>query len=226
MTAKATTTSGPVPEVEDGGGRGSAADDRSAGPRPMRADAVKNRARILEAAEQIFSREGVSVPIDTVAERAGLGVGTLYRHFPTKEALFEAIVVSRLEQLLESVRALRDATDPGPALFTFLGEFAGHASAKRDLFEALGSAGIDIKSQCFETMDEMKRNIDQLRQRAVDAGAVRSDVSTDEMVGLVIGACQAGGHAGADDASLQRMVKIVCDGLRSTTTSLSAAPTS
>jgi AcrR family transcriptional regulator len=184
----------------------------------MRADAVKNRARILEAAEEIFATEGVSVPIDTVAERAGLGVGTLYRHFPTKEALFEAIVVERLEKLLETIRTQRAAPDPGPALFAFLGEFAGHASAKRDLFEALGSAGIDIKSRCFETMDEMKQNIDELRQRAVDAGAIRGDVSTDEIVGLTVGACQAGGHAGADDDSLQRMVKIVCDGLRSPVT--------
>jgi AcrR family transcriptional regulator len=188
----------------------------------MRADAVKNRARILAAAEEIFAAEGVSVPIDTVAERAGLGVGTLYRHFPTKEALFEAIVVARLEQLLESVRTQGDAPDPGAALFAFLREFSGHASAKRDLFEALSSAGIDIKSQCFEMMDEMKRNIDTLRRRAVAAGAIRADVSTDEMVGLVIGACQVGGHTGADDESLQRMVKIVCDGLR---TPDAAAPT-
>jgi len=192
----------------------------------MRADAVKNRARILAAAEEIFAAEGVSVPIDTVAERAGLGVGTLYRHFPTKEALFEAIVVARLEQLVDSVRAQRDAPDPGAALFAFLCEFSGHASAKRDLFEALSSAGIDIKSQCFEMMDEMKRNIDQLRQRAAAAGAIRSDVSTDEIVGLVIGACQAGGHAGADDDSLQRMVKIVCDGLRSPISSPATALTS
>ena len=81
--------------------------------RPMRADAVKNRARILEAAEEIFATEGVSVPIDAVAERAGLGVGTLYRHFPTKEALFEAIVVERLERLLETIRTQRAAPDPG-----------------------------------------------------------------------------------------------------------------
>ena len=182
--------------------------------RPMRADAVKNRARILEAAEEIFATEGISVPVDRVAERAGLGVGTLYRHFPTKEALFEAIVVSRLEQLLELVRAQCAAQDPGPALFSFLREFAGQASAKRDLFDALGSAGIDIKSQCFETMDEMKRNIDVLRQRAVDVGAVRSDVSSEEMIGLIVGTCQAGGHDGIDEAAVQRMVEIVCDGLR------------
>ena len=114
----------------------------------------------------------MSVPIDTVAERAGLGVGTLYRHFPTKEALYEAIVMARLDTLLETVRTLKDAADAGEALFSFLREFAGHASAKRDLFEALGSAGIDIKSQCSEMVDEMKQNVDSLRQRAVASGRV------------------------------------------------------
>src|SRR5271163_45641 len=74
------------------------------GPRRMRADAVKNRQRILEAAEAIFATEGLAVPIDTVAERAGVGVGTLYRHFPTKEALFEAIVIERLLELLETAK--------------------------------------------------------------------------------------------------------------------------
>lgn len=143
-------------------------------------------------------------------------MGTLYRHFPTKEALFEAIVMARLEMLLELVRTLGDG-DPGEELFTFLRQFAQHASSKRDLFEALGSAGIDIKSYCADMVDEMKSNIDRLRQRAVAAGAMRCDVTTEEMVGVVLGACQAGGHAAPDDESLQRMVKVVCDGLRTTT---------
>jgi len=180
----------------------------------MRADAVKNRQRILDAAEEIFATEGVAVPIDTVAERAGVGVGTLYRHFPTKEALFEAIVIARLENLLASAKARAAADDPGEALFDFLHEFAEQASAKRDLFDALGSAGIDIKSACAEMVDEMKRNIDVLLQRGIAVGAVRSDVSTDEMMGLVVGTCQAGGHSGHNDAVLLRMVGIVCDGLR------------
>lgn len=220
MTAKAATVPGMNSRTtEDEMATGIGTGERSLSSRPMRADAIKNRARILEAAEEIFSTEGVSVPIDTVAERAGLGVGTLYRHFPTKEALFEAIVVSRLEQLMELVQAERDAEDPGEALFDFLRQFAGHASAKRDLFEALGSAGIDIKSQCSEMVDEMKRNIDLLRQRAVEAGALRSDITTEEMVGLIMGACQAGTQAGSDDAGCQRMVEVVCDGLRSSVTS-------
>jgi len=185
-----------------------------AGGRPMRADAVKNRQRILDAAEAIFASEGLSVPIDTVAERAGVGVGTLYRHFPTKEALFEAIVTARLEYLLEVAKERADAADAGEALFSFLAEFGTQASAKHDLFDALSSAGIDIKSSCAEMMDDMKRSIDVLLQRAVAAKSVRSDVSTDEMIGLVVGACQSGGHGGFDDATVQRMVAIVCDGLR------------
>ena len=180
----------------------------------MRADAVKNRQRILEAAESVFATEGLSVPVDTVAERAGVGVGTLYRHFPTKEALFEAIVTTRLGLLLDMAKTQAGADDPGEALFSFLGEFARQASAKHDLFDAISSAGIDIKSSCSEMIDEMKSSIDVLMQRAVEAGSVRSGVSTDEMFGLVVGVCQAGGHSGYDDAALQRMVQIVCDGLR------------
>jgi len=217
MTVKARTASDYGPGASEDEAYESDGSDTVPSPsRPMRADAVKNRARILAAAEEIFATEGVSVPIDRVAEKAGLGVGTLYRHFPTKEALFEAIVVERLEDLLETVRAQRDASDAGEALFSFLRAIAQQASAKRDLFEALGSAGIDIKSQCSEMMDEIKRNVDALRQRAVEAGALRNDVSTEEIFGLVMGACQASGHAGSDDAGCQRMVEIVCDGLRST----------
>jgi AcrR family transcriptional regulator len=222
MTAKAATAPGGGPGVPGGSGidgvgtdAWEASGEASTACRPMRADAVKNRARILAAAEEIFATEGVSVPIDRVAEKAGLGVGTLYRHFPTKETLFEAIVVARLEALLEMVKAEREATDAGEALFSFLRAIAAQAAAKRDLFEALGSAGIDIKSQCAEMMDEMKRNVDMLRVRAVDTGALRGDVSTDEIFGLVMGACQASEHAGSSESGCQRMVEIVCDGLRS-----------
>ena len=212
MTARTEISSDPVAapaevEVDE-------ADMANAGARPMRADAVKNRQRILEAAEAIFATEGLSVPIDTVAERAGVGVGTLYRHFPTKEALFQAIVTARLEYLLEMAKGRATASDPGDALFSFLSEFAQQASAKHDLFDALSSAGIDIKSNCAEMMDEMKRSIDLLLQRAVATKSVRSDISTDEMIALVVGVCQGGGHSGYDDATVQRMVKIVCDGLR------------
>jgi len=212
MTAKAGIAGSKSPEateLEDGGIALS-----PCGPRPMRADAVKNRKRILDAAEEIFAAEGLAVPIDAVADRAGVGVGTLYRHFPTKEALFEAIVVARLESLLDLAKSYAGSEHPGDALFCFLGEFAQQASAKHDLFDALSSAGIDVKSNCSEMVDEMKRSIDALLQEAVRAGHVRSDISTDEMIDLVVGVCSAGGHSRYDDAALGRMVAVVCDGLR------------
>ena len=198
------------PVVIDGG----EANVPGTGPRPMRADAVKNRRRILEAAETVFASEGVSVPIDLVAERAGVGIGTLYRHFPTKETLFEAIVMARLADLLDAAQESIDSEEPGEALFSFLRQFAHQAAAKRDLFDAMVSAGIDIKSQCATTIEDMKRRLDTLVHQAKDVGALRLDVSTDEVMGLVIGASQALGHAGDDLVNLDRMIDIVCDGLR------------
>ncbi|MGH9097365.1 MAG: TetR/AcrR family transcriptional regulator, partial [Acidimicrobiales bacterium] len=114
--------------------------------RPMRADAVKNRARILQAAEEVFAANGLSAPIDMVAEQAGVGVGTVYRHFPTKEALFEAIVLTGLQELVEAATAADDQ-DAGEAFYAFIRTFASKVSIKHDLIDALSAAGIDIKSQ-------------------------------------------------------------------------------
>jgi AcrR family transcriptional regulator len=183
-------------------------------PRMMRTDAVKNRQRILDAAEEIFAAEGVAVPIDAVAERAGLGVGTLYRHFPNKEALLEAIVVDRISALVATAKEFELAEDPGQALFSFLEEFARQAAAKRDLFEALGSAGIDLKARCADLFEELMRSVDVLLSRSVAVRAVRDDVPANEIVGLIVGTCHAAGDSGVTDAGLGRMVSVVLDGLR------------
>jgi AcrR family transcriptional regulator len=180
----------------------------------MRSDAVRNRQRILEAAEAVFSAEGVSAPIDKVAEQARVGVGTVYRHFPTKEDLFEAIVVTRLEDLLALAQAAASAASPGTALFSYLQQFASEASAKHDLLDAMGAAGIDFKARCAEKLEEMKARIGLLLTRAQVAGAVRHDTSVDELIGLVMGTCQAAAQAGLDDDACRRMVGIVCDGIR------------
>jgi AcrR family transcriptional regulator len=179
----------------------------------MRADALRNRNRILEAAEEIFAKEGLSVPVDAVAEAAGVGVGTLYRHFPTKEALFEAIVYTRLYELVEATRVGEDQ-DPGPAFFAFLDKMADQITLKHDLFDALAAAGVDVKSQCGELMHELELGIDGLRERAVAAGAVRDDVGTQEVMGLVIGACLAAEHTGMEKLGCGLMLEVVYDGLR------------
>jgi AcrR family transcriptional regulator len=186
------------------------ANGHAAAPRPHRADAARNRERVLEAAEVTFTAEGVSAPIDAVAQRAGVGVGTVYRHFPTKEALFAAIVMARLDVLCEMTRQLAAGQAPDEALFSFLREFGRQASAKQDLFDALDAAGLDIKSTCAANVEELTRGIDLLLERAKVAGAVRDDVETGEVMALIVGAC----HSKQDDLVCQRMVEIVCDGIR------------
>jgi AcrR family transcriptional regulator len=182
--------------------------------RPMRADAAKNHERILEAAEETFALEGLNVPIDTVAERAGVGVGTLYRHFPTKEALFEAIVVARLDKLIDAASELLRDRDPSEALFEFLRVFAKQASLKQDLFEAISEAGIDVKERFASLIDELVSRLEAMRSRAVDAGAIRGDVATSDIMSLVVGTCHAAGKTGIDDTGLERLVDIVIAGIR------------
>lgn len=179
----------------------------------MRADAMKNRQRILDAAEAVFASEGLSVPVDVVAERAGVGVGTLYRHFPTKEALFEAIVITRLEALVELSKEAAEVGDAGEALYSFLQTFGRQASMKHDIVDALAVAGVDIKSRCTTTFEELQRGLGHLLDRAAKAGAVRDDVTTAEVIGLVVGACHAAEQSGLA-ATPEHMIGVVCDGLR------------
>jgi AcrR family transcriptional regulator len=154
------------------------------------------------------------VPIDLIAERAGVGIGTLYRHFPTKESLYEAIVVTRIAGVLEIADRYATDGDSGNALFNFLREFATQVSDKQDLFESLIQAGIDIKSRLADQVEELIRRVDVLRQLAVDAGTVRADVTTTDMLNLVMGSCHAASHSDDDDESLLRLVNIVIAGIQ------------
>jgi AcrR family transcriptional regulator len=183
----------------------------------MRADARRNRAQILVAAERVFAEEGLGVPVDEVARRAGVGVGTLYRHYPTKEALFEAVLVHHMEKLRDEALALADSPEPGPALFQFLGHLAREGTSKRNLVEALSGAGIHITATAGSPKEGLERAAGHLLARAQEAGQVRADVTLADLVGLVMGACNAAGAdaGGAEGGcSSARMMAIVCDGLR------------
>lgn len=182
--------------------------------RPMRADAMKNRQRILDAAAEVFAAHGVSVPIDIVAERAGVGVGTLYRHFPTKEALFEAIVERKVEDLADAAEAAGAAEDPDASFFAFVRQLAREASNKQDLFDALDSAGIDVKARCPGSIARMEAALGALIARAAEAGALRDDVDANDVLGLVVGTCHGARRMGADAATAERLIGICCQGLR------------
>jgi AcrR family transcriptional regulator len=180
--------------------------------RTPRADAVRNRARILEAAEVVFASEGIEAPVDDIAEKAGVGVGTLYRHFPNKEKLCEAILLDRLRALTEDARAQADAEDPVAAFFGFLEHFVELGVAKRHLIDAVMGAGLDFEKAAASVKDDLREAVGVLLRRAQEAGAVRPDVSPTAVVSLISATCHAAGHS--DDAPALDLLGIVCDGLR------------
>ncbi|HEX6493163.1 MAG TPA: TetR/AcrR family transcriptional regulator [Candidatus Dormibacteraeota bacterium] len=183
--------------------------------RPLRADARRNRERVLEAAESVLATEGVSVPIDEVARRAGVGVGTVYRQFPTKEALFEAIMLRRMERLVEEARSRATAEDPGAAFFGFLEHLVEEAARKRDLVDAIGGTTFDVGEKAASPIgQELTGAIAGLLERAQRAGAVRRDVGMPELFGLVAGTCMAADRGLPLACAPRRMLAIVFDGLR------------
>jgi len=181
--------------------------------RPQRADARRNRAKVLAAAEEVFASEGLAVPIDEVARRAGVGVGTVYRHFPTKEALFEAIVVARLEALVERAEELTTSGDPGTAMFTFISELVDLAVQKKDLTEELARAGVQSEQLIAGVKERLEQGFEVLLRRAQAVGAVRQDINRTDVSALVMGTCMAASQHGCSGAT-QRLVGVLCDGFR------------
>jgi AcrR family transcriptional regulator len=181
----------------------------------LRADAERNREHVLRVAEEVFAARGLAVPIDAIARRAGLGVGTLYRHFPTKEALFLAIVVDRMERLIAEARALSGAPDPGVAFFGFLSRMVQEGSAKRDFMDALSGAGADFGRTLAEIKERYRAALAVLLEQAQDSGAVRRDVTVLEVHALLMGTFASLDRLGTDAAQVrERLLAIVCDGLR------------
>ncbi len=178
--------------------------------RPLRADARRNRERVLDAAREAFAEAGFGVPLDVIAARAGVGPGTVYRHFPTKEALFEAVTLARVEDLVEVARAGADSTDPSGALDAFLARLAYEAAAKRDLPDALGGVGAEAVALA---RTELYKALDLLLARARAAGAVRVGIGASELLALIKGLLQAVQESSDPDLPA-RLVAVVRDGLR------------
>jgi AcrR family transcriptional regulator len=156
--------------------------------RPLRADARRNREQVLRAAAAAFAASGFGVPLDEIAARAGVGPGTVYRHFPTKEALFEAVITARLEDLLADARRRAEQDDPGAAFFGFLARFRQEATHKRDMPDALTVPGALV--------EDLHAAFGVLLRRAQDAGAVRPGVTVPDLIRLLKGA-----FAGINDKS-------------------------
>jgi AcrR family transcriptional regulator len=181
-------------------------------PRPLRADAARNRARVLEVAYQTFAQEGLAVPIDEIARRAGVGAGTVYRHFPTKEALFEAIVRDRVQHLLDLATAYAEAPDPGRAFFDYLGVLVQEGQTDLGLVEALAGTGFDLATAIPDLDTRFLATMEILLTRAQKAGAVRTDLGVRDVKALLVG-CQAMQRYSDDPDTARRTLDVVRDGL-------------
>lgn len=180
--------------------------------RPLRADAARNRARVLDVAYETFAAEGLSVPIDDVARRAGVGAGTVYRHFPTKEALFTAVIEDRMRRLVDDGHALLESKGPGEALFAFLRSMVLQwGAADRGLVDALAGYGIDIACAAPDAEDAFKAMLGELLRAAQEAGTARRDIDMRDLKAILVG-CQA--MQAYDSALAERATDVVIDGLR------------
>jgi AcrR family transcriptional regulator len=179
--------------------------------KPLRADAARNRARVLQVAYETFAAEGLGVPIDEIARRAGVGAGTVYRHFPTKESLFQAIVADRMEQLVDSARALV-STDPSQALYGFLVRMIELAAVDQGLADALAGIGVDLATVVPEGEREFMAVLAELLRQGQRAGTVRSDVDAKDIKTLLVGLQAMQRYRGEDEA-LMRLFQVVRDGL-------------
>jgi AcrR family transcriptional regulator len=184
-----------------------------AGPKPLRSDARRNRERLLEAARAAFADEGLAVPLDEIARRAGVGPGTLYRHFPAKEALFEAVLQDRLQCLADEAGALRDAPDPGAALLGFVDRLIAEAALKRDLVDALASVGAELGAGLAETGAQIRGGMRDLLVRAQASGAIRDDIGVDDLMTIVASMMFALRGRSAQATDPHRAVTVLRDGL-------------
>jgi AcrR family transcriptional regulator len=191
----------------------------SAVPRPLRADARRNREAILKAARKVFARDGAGAQMDDVARRAGVGVGTVYRHFPTKEALLDALVADRVTQLAAFLAEALEDEDPFRGLRNALGRGAELASRDRATTELFTRRGPQVAGAPF---DDMLGRTEELVRRAREAGQVRADLRGTDIGVLMCGVVHSM-HKTSDPEGWRRLLQIALDGM-STDTARGALP--
>jgi len=187
--------------------------------KPLRADAERNRRLLLDAAADAFAEHGLEVGVAEIARRAGVGQGTVFRRFPTKEHLIAAIVVDRMHQATALGREVLTDPDPDGALFELLASMLGSQQADRSLFEAVADTFLsneDIRAAHTELVGVL----DQLLGRAQDAGAVRDDVGALDVLMMFKGVCEATRAFSSVDADIAaRQLELVRAALRPVGTS-------
>lgn len=178
--------------------------------RPMRADARRNYEKVLTAAREAFAEGGEETSLEEIARRAGVGIGTLYRHFPSRQALLEALYVDEVQEVCRSAAELESA-DPWEALNEWFERFIAYLATKRALAHELLNY-MDLDAPLFQSCrTSLWAAGEPLLKRAQEAGAVRPDVSFPEVMQMVMGIAKV---PTSDPAQTERMIRIALDGLR------------
>jgi AcrR family transcriptional regulator len=180
--------------------------------RHLRADAQRNRERILEAATGLMATHGIDVPIDEIARLAHVGVGTVYRNFPTKGALFEALLMARIAPLVAAARSAATADDPGDAFVTFVRQVSDEFADFRALADAMAESGVDLSAAKQQISGDLIVAVEELLRRAQAAGRVRPDVTISDVSAMMAGLSHAD-PSFMDPPQRQRCVALVCDSL-------------
>lgn len=181
--------------------------------RKPRADAVRNRERVLEAAKAVFSAGGPEASLEAVARRAGVGIGTLYRHFPTREALFEAVYRREVQQLSELAEQLKSEAETVDALRRWLKSNVEFVATKKGMLAALALTVHGSSELYAHTFDRLTKAVGGLLDRAIAAGEIRADISPEDLLRALVGMCYMHDQPGWQN-SVMRLVDVFVDGLR------------
>ncbi|MFI5683683.1 TetR/AcrR family transcriptional regulator [Streptomyces sp. NPDC051636] len=180
----------------------------------MRADARRNHERLLAEARAAFAAHGTDASLEDVARRAGVGIGTLYRHFPNRQALMSAVFEDAVSELLERARELRQAPEPCSALVTWLREMVTHAGEYRGLARALMSVSAESGSALARCSAPIREAGGTLLARAQESGAVRADVSIGDLLQLTHAIALAAEESPDDPDLADRLLRLTLRGLK------------
>jgi AcrR family transcriptional regulator len=181
--------------------------------RPLRADAKRNRDRLLIAATNAFAEDGQDVALEEIAARAGVGIGTLYRHFPHRNALVESAYRHEVAQLCSSAPTLLGSLPPDQALHAWMERFAQYVATKRGMGEALRSAVASDSPLFAHTRDEIVGALRLLMQAGATEGSLRADVDPEDVMRAMGAVWQLPIGPGWKD-QVRRLLDLLVDGLR------------
>ncbi|GAA1723457.1 TetR/AcrR family transcriptional regulator [Fodinicola feengrottensis] len=180
----------------------------------MRTDAQRNRAKVLAAAEVVLARDGTAGSMRAVAQEAGVGLGTIYRHFPTQEALYQAIVSERTRDLIDEAEPLMSATDSAAAFFDFFARIIKHSAEKKALYEVIRAAGLDPTVDMDHVVRDMRNAIEKLLTRAQEAGTIRQSLRIPEVFALMTATARGAESDSWNDELRSRTLAVIFDGMR------------